>query len=123
MEANMGSEIIRRPDFAGGGITEEEREKMKAHSALWIERAFRTEPADPQVIEAAIKGIYRAANLAEPRVIVVPSPFVMAMAGGIASMWWYLAEFSKDGVLTFAPRLADQPFQYGDAWQNDALLA
>src|SRR5688572_28457058 len=86
------SGIIRRPDFAGGGITEEERERMAAHSALWIERAFRTEPADPHLIETAIKGIYRAANLAEPRVILVPSPFVMAMAGGSASLWWHLFE-------------------------------
>jgi hypothetical protein len=84
---------------------------MTAHSALWIERAFRTEPADPAIIEEAIKGIYVAANLAEPRVIVVPSPFVMAMAGGIASFWWYLFENKllgkKRGAsgddLTFAP--------------------
>src|SRR5262249_7503403 len=55
-------------------------------------RALRTEPADPQVIEAAIKGMYRAANLAEPRVIVVPSPLVMAIAGGIATFWWYMLE-------------------------------
>jgi hypothetical protein len=86
------SGIIRRPDFAGGGLTDEEREKMVAHSALWIERALRSEPADPAAIEDAIKGIYRAANLAETRVILVPSPFVMAMAGGIASFWWYLFE-------------------------------
>jgi hypothetical protein len=84
--------IIRRPDFAGGGITEEERERMAAHSALWIERAFRTEIADPHLIEMAIKGIYRAANRAEPRVVVVSSPLVMAMAGGIASQLWYLFE-------------------------------
>jgi hypothetical protein len=84
--------IVRRPDFAGGGLTDEEMEKMAAHSALWIERALRTEPADPAAIEDAIKGIYRTANLAEPRVILVPSPFVMAMAGGIASLWWYLFE-------------------------------
>jgi hypothetical protein len=34
-----------------------------------------------------------------------------------------LAEIGKDDVFTFASRLADQPFQYGDAWQNDVLLA
>jgi hypothetical protein len=86
------SGIVRRPDFAGGRITDEESQKMAAHSAMWIQRAFRTEPADPPVIETAIKGIYGAANLAEPRVIVVPSPLVMAMAGGIASMLWHLFE-------------------------------
>ena len=52
------SGIVRRPDFAGGGITEEERERIAAHSALWIQRAFRTEPADPRLIEEAIKGLY-----------------------------------------------------------------
>jgi hypothetical protein len=111
MNKEKQSGIIRRPDFASGGITDEERERMTAHSALWIERAFRTEPADPAIIEEAIKGIYVAANLAEPRVIVVPSPFVMAMAGGIASFWWYLFENKllgkKRGAsgddLTFAP--------------------
>ena len=39
---------------------------------------MRTEPADPVAIEAAIKGLYRVSGLAEPRVILVPSPFVMA---------------------------------------------
>jgi hypothetical protein len=91
-EENMESQIVRRPDFAGGGITGEEREKMAAHCELWIQRAFRTEQADPQLIEEAIKGIYRAANLAEPRVILAPSPFAMAMAGGVAAVWWYLRE-------------------------------
>jgi hypothetical protein len=38
-----------------------------AHSALWIERVFLTAPADPGTIEEAIKGLYRAANLAAPR--------------------------------------------------------
>lgn len=101
------SGIVRRPDFAGGGLTDEEKEKMAAHSALWIERALRTEPADPAAIEDAIKGIYRAANLAEPRVILVPSPFTMAMAGGIASLWWHLFEneslTKKRGATTYDP--------------------
>jgi hypothetical protein len=89
----MGLGIIRRPGFAGGGLTNEEREKMEAHSALWDQRAIRTEPANPALIEEAVKGIYRAAKLREPRVIVVPSPFVMAMAGGIAGV--YLARLGK----------------------------
>ncbi|HEX5084516.1 MAG TPA: hypothetical protein VFY40_20940 [Blastocatellia bacterium] len=86
------SGIVRLPDFAGGGLTDEEREKMAAHAALWIERALRTKPADPATIEDVIKGLYRAENLAEPRVILVPSPFVMAMAGGIAAVWWFLRD-------------------------------
>jgi hypothetical protein len=86
----MESKIIRRPDFAGGGVTDEEREKLAAHSQLWIQSAFRTEPADPRLIKEAVKGLYRAANIEEPRVIFVPSPLVMAMAGGIAATWWYL---------------------------------
>lgn len=84
----MGNKIIRRPDFAGGGLTDEERERMAQHTALWIQRAMRTESADPVAIEAAIKGLYRISGLAEPRVILVPSPFVMAMAGGIAATFY-----------------------------------
>src|SRR5262245_52477861 len=101
------SGIVRRPDFAGGGITEEERERIAAHSALWIQRAFRTEPADPRLIEEAIKGLYRAANFAEPRVIVVPSPAVMKIAGGIALTWWYLFENQLFGA---KPDLENQLF-------------
>lgn len=84
----MGNKIIRRPDFAGGGLTDEEKKRMAQHTALWIQRAMRTEPADPVAIEAAIKGLYRVSGLAEPRVILVPSPFVMAMVGGIAATFY-----------------------------------
>jgi hypothetical protein len=101
------SGIVRRPDFAGGGITEEERERIVAHLALWIQRPFRTEPADPRLIEEAIKGLYRAANFAEPRVIVVPSPAVMKIAGGIALTWWYLFENQLFGA---KPDLENQLF-------------
>ena len=76
------SEIIRRPDFAGGGITKAEREAMRLHAEEWIKIAFRTEPANFPVLEEAIKGLYRVSGLKEPRVILVPSPLVMALAGG-----------------------------------------
>jgi hypothetical protein len=80
---------------------------MAAHSALWIQRAFRTEPANAAILEEAIKGIYRAAKLAEPRVILVPSPLVMVMAGGIASVWWYLFKNKLLGERRRGVRLND----------------
>ena len=101
----MGNKIIRRPDFAGGGLTDEERERMAQHTALWIQRAMRTESADPVAIEAAIKGLYRISGLAEPRVILVPSPFVMAMAGGIAATF-YGTRAATDAATNAATRAA-----------------
>ena len=100
----MGNKIIRRPDFAGGGLTDEERERMAQHTALWIQRAMRTESADPVAIEAAIKGLYRISGLAEPRVILVPSPFVMAMAGGIAATFYatIAATYAATDAATYA---------------------
>ena len=84
------TKIIRRPDFAGGGLTDKERELMAEHVKLWTRRAFRTAPIDRDKITAAIHGIYDAAKLKRPIVVIVPSPFVMALAGGFAAAIWYL---------------------------------
>jgi hypothetical protein len=81
--------FIRRPDFAGGGITDDERAAMAEHVKLWTKRAFRTEPIEPDKITSAIHGLYAAAKLKQPRVVIVPSPFVMVMAGGFAAAIWY----------------------------------
>src|SRR5271166_4449505 len=83
------SEIVRRPDFAGGGITEEERRRMDAHTKVWIERIMHTGHIERDKIEPAIRDLYRVADLPEPlAVVIVPSPLVMALAGGIAAAWW-----------------------------------
>jgi len=82
--------IIRRPDFAGGGITVEEKAAMDAHAKMWIARAMRTDPIEPDKITATIKGLYRTANLAEPIVVIAPSPLVMALSYGFAAAIWYL---------------------------------
>lgn len=111
----MGNKIIRRPDFAGGGLTDEERERMAQHTALWIQRAMRTESADPVAIEAAIKGLYRISGLAEPRVILVPSPFVMAMAGGIAATF-YATIAATDDATRAATRNATDDATYDATW-------
>ena len=84
--------IVRTPTRAAGGITDVERAAMAEHAALWIRRAFRTEPIVPEKIVPAIKQLYAVANLPEPRVIIVPSPIVMALAGGFAAGIWWLRE-------------------------------
>ena len=90
----MASNIIRRPDRAAGGITDAERAAMAEHTKRWIANAMRTDHADSQEVGDAIRALYRAANLDEPRVVLVPSPRVMAFAGGFASAIWYLREHS-----------------------------
>ena len=83
------NQIIRRPDFAGGGITADEKARLDAHAELWISRAMRTSPIDPAAITPAIRGLYEVAGLKPPRVVIVPSPLVMALAGGFASAIWH----------------------------------
>jgi hypothetical protein len=51
------SKIIRTKSKAHGGITSEEKEKMSAHAQLWISRAMRTDPIEPEKIIPAIEGI------------------------------------------------------------------
>jgi cytoskeletal protein RodZ len=83
------SKIIRRPDRAEGGVTPAELKAMEEHSKLWIDRAFRTAPIEPEKIVPAIETLYAAAGLKKPRVVVVSSPLVMAFAYGAAAAIWH----------------------------------
>jgi hypothetical protein len=83
------SKIIRRPDRAEGGVTPAELKAMEEHSKLWIDRAFRTAPIEPEKIVPAIEKLYAAAGLKKPRVVVVSSPLVMAFAYGAAAAIWH----------------------------------
>ncbi len=82
------SKIIRTPTMAKGGVTEDELRLMSDHSKKWIANAFKTGRTDVVALADAIRGLYRVSGLDEPIVVVVPSPIVMALAGGIASQWW-----------------------------------
>lgn len=73
--------IIRRPDFAGGGITAEEKERMAEHTKLWIARAFRTSPIEPDKITPAIEGLYATAR-ALPDVVKALEGLLSALAMG-----------------------------------------
>ncbi len=98
--------IVRTNTFAGGGITKEEQGRMEEHSKLWIKRAFRTDAIDNDKITAAIRGIYAAAKLEQPRIVIVPSPLVMAVAGGFAAGIWYLRQHGDDAATHAATRAA-----------------
>ena len=89
------TEFIRRPDRATGGITPEEKIKLDAVAQEWIGIAMRTDPIDPSKIVPAIEAMYAAAGLKKPRVVIVPSPLVMAFAYGAAAWVWHQRKEGK----------------------------
>jgi hypothetical protein len=93
------AKIIRTPTSAKGGITPDEKMRMDEHASSWISNAMRTDSCDRPRLTAAIKELYRVSGLKEPRVIIVPSPLVMAMAGGFSAAIWWLR---KNGAATDA---------------------
>ena len=82
--------FLRTALMASGELTEHEKARMAEHSKLWIARAFQTGRVDRPALTRAITDLYVAAGLKEPRVVIVPSPKVMAFAGGFASAIWWL---------------------------------
>lgn len=87
----MTEKIVRTPTKASGGITPEEAVKLKAHAEMWKQRILRTETVnnDFPTLKAAIQGVYEAAGLKKPIVILVPSPVIMAYAYGAAAAIWH----------------------------------
>ena len=81
--------IIRTKNRVTGGITPEEKARMDLLLKEWIDIAFRTKPIEPDKIIPAIEGLYTAAKLKKPRVVIVSSPLVMAFAYGAAAWIWY----------------------------------
>ena len=79
------AKIIRTKTKAHGGITPQEKIAMDAHAELWIKRALRTDPIEPDKIIPTIEGLYAAAGLKKPRVVIAPSPLVMAFAYGASA--------------------------------------
>jgi hypothetical protein len=83
------AKIIRTPTKAHGGITPAEKSAMDVIAQRWIAEAFRTDPVNPGAVADAMIGLYAAANLKPPRVVVVPSPRVMAFAYGASAAIWH----------------------------------
>src|SRR3990167_1032228 len=101
------TKIIRTKTRAEGGITPEEKIKLDEHAKKWIDIIMRTEPINPEKIIPAIKKLYEVSGLKEPRVIIVPSPFIGRLASGLAASILYLrkkgipATFGATDAATF----------------------
>ena len=81
--------IVRTPTRAEGGITDAERLRMDACTRKWINIAMRTDKIEPDKIADAIHRLYEVSGLNRPRVVVVPSPLVMAASYGAAAAIWF----------------------------------
>ena len=70
-------------------LTAEQRARMPEWRDKWIANGLSCTPMtddDRSSVDHALRAMYRAANLKEPRVVVfVPSPLVLRIAGGIAA--------------------------------------
>ena len=98
------NEIVRRPDFAGGGITDEEKAQMDAMAERYInDIILRTEPADINKLAPAIRSLYAAADLdSEVNVVLVSSPLQMAFVYGAAAWIWHCRGADNDGATAAA---------------------
>lgn len=61
-------------------LTAEQKARFPEFVQKWIAIGLSTKPADRQRAEKAIAGLYRLANLKEPRVIWLPCPISAALS-------------------------------------------
>ena len=80
-------------------LTEEHRVQLKPWADRWTANAMSTRPmteSDRTKCREAVKGLYEAAGLPQPKHIVfVSSPFVLRFAGGFAAAIWWLRKNKK----------------------------
>src|SRR4051812_13379648 len=78
-------------------LTPEQLAQIPAWNEKWMKIILATGPTDRPLVEAAVHGLYAAANLAKPKVIFVPSPLVAALAGSIsAGIWWLRSKTGQE---------------------------
>ncbi len=79
--ANGDRHLLRRTDFAGGGITLAESEKLKVFLDKWSQKAQRTAPINKTDLTSAIEHLYHSFNLKKPKIVIAASPLEMIVAG------------------------------------------
>jgi len=114
--------MIRTKSKVTGGVTDAEKQALAEHAQLWISRAMATGKGDRQAIYDNVVALYAAAKLPAPRVVVVPSPLVMAFAYGASAAIWYSrkTEVALVSPATFAEVRAATP---GDRVFSGAVRA
>ena len=86
--------IKRTPTRAEGGITPDEKKAIDAIVEKWTKIAYRTESIDKRKITIAIERLYETSGFHKPRVVIAPSPFVMALSYGLSYGVWRLRKNS-----------------------------
>src|SRR3990167_3067959 len=99
----MKKKIIRTTTRAEGGITPEERKQMGGLVKKWTKIAFRVEPINKEKITDAIYRLYESANLKKPRVVIVPSPYIMTLVYGLSGGFCYWKKKKKPVFFATAP--------------------
>ena len=82
------------------------REQLKPWADKWIANAMRARPmdeSDRKAMRLAVQGLYEAAGLTPPpRIVFVPSPFVLRFAGGFAAAIWHDRTQNATRAATYA---------------------
>ena len=75
-------------------LTAEHKAQFPAWCKKWLDVILsckQMDDVDRRKMRAAIKGLYKSANLPPPKNIVfVPSPLVLALAGSISAGVWHI---------------------------------
>ena len=91
-------------------LTPEHRAQLKPWADRWIANAMSTEPmteADRVICRDAVRRLYEAAGKPPPKhVVFVPSPFVLAFAGGFAAAIWHRSNVDATLAATWATTAA-----------------
>jgi hypothetical protein len=98
-------------------LTEACKAKIPDWNQRWIDIIMSTAPMDAserELVAAAIRGMYAAAKLDEPRIVFVPSPLMAAVVAGAAAGWWWL----KENAATYA---ATRAATYDDSLQRSRI--
>src|SRR5690606_33863582 len=80
-------------------LTPEHRARLPEWRDRWIRTIMSTDAMteeDRERCRVAVRGLYEAPNLPPPKHIVfVPSPFVLAFAGGFSAAIWHLSRTGR----------------------------
>lgn len=93
----MSEEFIRTDTRASGSLTDAEKAEIDVVTKEWVEIAYRTGRTDHEALIEAIKALYTVVNHPTvPIVVVVPSPYVMTVAGSICERYLRLKKVGND---------------------------